>query len=263
MRGYFIDNYILNPKWHTKKVDTSGLYNDLKEIIATQLHFFEELQNPSSLAQAKENLSFAKSIIARASLYIETVHAFMNLHIDVLFHIFRFLSNKDLNNCYITCTKFRDTIIKYRTLLYRYSKAFSDILDYKSLAFRRLFDCANVAFLEQMRFILAPDHKILRRWISEVKLINLEFEFAEFRRYRIGAESIMELLNIHVSKRIEFKDFAVILVGKIDHAETLGIRTISNPKLKDLSDPFLICAEFYPKRFTYCVHVDLRVYFKK
>lgn len=262
MRGSFIHDYIIDPKfykWCPKKVDTSGLYNDLKSIIATQTRFFEELQNPSSLAQAKENLSFAKSIIARASLYIETVHAFMNLNVDVLFHVFRFLSNKDLNNCYITCTKFRDTIIKYHTLLYRYSKAFNDILDYKNLSFRRLFDCGNVAFLEQMRFILAPDHTILRRWISEVKLINLEFEFTTVRRYRIGAE----LVNVHVSKRIEFKDFAVILVGKVEHAETLGIRTISNPKLKDLSDPFLICAEFYPKGFKYCVPVDLCVYFKK
>lgn len=165
MRGNFIDDYICNPKfykWYPKKVDTSVLYNDLKEIIATQLHFFDELKNPSSLAQAKENLSFAKSIIARASLYIETVHAFMNLHVDVLFHMYQ-------------VSRYNH---QYHTLLYRYSKAFNDILDYKNLSFRRLFDCGNVAFLEQMRFILAPDHKILRRWISEVKLNNLEFEFA-------------------------------------------------------------------------------------
>ncbi len=132
-------------------------------------------------------------------------------------------------------------------------------MDYKNLSFRRLFDCGNVAFLEQMRFILAPDHITLRRWISEVKLINLEFEFTTVRRYRIGAE----LVNVHVSKRIEYRDFAVILVGKVDHAETLGIGTISNPRLKDLSEPFLICAEFYPKGFKYCVPVDLCVYFKK
>lgn len=116
------------------------------------------------------------------------------------------------------CFTFHDTIIKYHTLLYRYSKAFIDILDYKNLSFRRLFDCGNVAFLEQMRFILAPDHITLRRWISEVKLINLEFEFATFLRYSIGAEFV----NVHVSKRIEYKDFAVILVGKVDHAENFG-----------------------------------------
>lgn len=93
MRGSFIHDYIIDPKfykWCPKKVDTSDLYHDLKSIIATQTRFFEELQNPSSLAQAKENLSFAKSIIARASLYIETVHAFMNLNVDVLFHVSRY-----------------------------------------------------------------------------------------------------------------------------------------------------------------------------
>lgn len=90
MRGNFIDDYICNPKlWYPKKIFTPDLYNDLKEIIASQARFFDELQNPSSLAQAKENLSFAKNIIDRASLYIATVQAFMNLNVDVLFHVSR------------------------------------------------------------------------------------------------------------------------------------------------------------------------------
>lgn len=90
MRGNFIDDYICNPKlWYPKKIFTSDLYHGLKAIIATQQRFFDALQNPSSLAQAKENLSFAKNIIDRASLYIATVHAFMNLNVDVLFHVSR------------------------------------------------------------------------------------------------------------------------------------------------------------------------------